>query len=578
MTSVFESSTNKKIWNFSPAIIPGCVLWLDAADLNTVSTSVSRVTGWKDKSTLPAESKVGGSTGLVVAGTTPSVGTPLNGLNTIAFGGGGILTTTTNVSTLPTGNASGTYFVVARAAASGANPQMMFEYGGSTRNVARTIRGFYFSNESLTSPITDLGTGSQRCETTSAQYTAGTYTIIASTQVGSGADTVTHSGVINGENFSPFPTRTDSEIVTGTAEFNVGGGSLNNAGGTIGFYLTGNVAEILVYSTVLSTAERQQVEGYLAWKWGLSSLITQGAHPYRSTALVKSPYLKPFSLPDILGCVLWLDVSDFKTVTFDADGPVTRWKDKSPVVGTGKVGGSGGLYATGSPTPVFDSVLQNGLATFKFNGSNGFTAANLADTSIPKGNAPGTYFVVGKTTTTSVSGAQMIFQYGNNDRTSKNNRQFYFTENGSKIYTDNNTVGRVKTGDGQYSNSQYSIVTSIQTLESTTLRTNNRINGMEFSGVDFLNNTPASDVDIASNLDAIPVRDTVFSVGRGGPDNTFNLTGNIAEILIYNAVLSVTDILRVEGYLAWKWGLQRGASSIAEKHSFYKFPPATVAS
>jgi hypothetical protein len=41
----------------------------------------------------------------------------------------------------------------------------------------------------------------------------------------------------------------------------------------------GDIAEILVYQGDLSTNQRQQIEGYLAWKWGLQSNLPAN-HPY----------------------------------------------------------------------------------------------------------------------------------------------------------------------------------------------------------------------------------------------------------------------------------------------------------
>jgi hypothetical protein len=40
-----------------------------------------------------------------------------------------------------------------------------------------------------------------------------------------------------------------------------------------------DLAEIIIYSRELNTSERQQVEGYLAWKWGLQSSVVL-KHPY----------------------------------------------------------------------------------------------------------------------------------------------------------------------------------------------------------------------------------------------------------------------------------------------------------
>ena len=44
----------------------------------------------------------------------------------------------------------------------------------------------------------------------------------------------------------------------------------------------GYAAEILIYNAALSTLNRQKVEGYLAWKWGLQTSLPS-SHPYYST-------------------------------------------------------------------------------------------------------------------------------------------------------------------------------------------------------------------------------------------------------------------------------------------------------
>jgi hypothetical protein len=443
----------------------------------------------------------------------------------------------------------------------------MFQYGSTSRSDTGTIRSFYFSSAAGRVPYTDLVTVDDERNRATGQYTVGDYTIISSSQPYS-ATGITSTSYINGNTF------TNNESVTanpniGTTRFSVGAGADTSAP-DLTHYLTGNVAEILVYSTVLSPAEREQVEGYLGRKWGLSGLITRGDHPYRSTALVKSPYLKPFSPIDVSGCVAWFDASDFKTIVFTGAN-VSRWKDKSEVVDFNKVGGSTGVTAT-APSPSTSPILEtmpNGLNTFKFSGSNGFSTTGITSTSIPKGTQPGTYFVVGKTTSSVVGAIQMMFQYGDNPRANYTNRQFYFTDNGRKVFTDVNQTGRVETNIGQYTNGQYSIISSIQTLAITTLNTNSRINGTAF-GVN--NDIPAT---VAAEVASTPST-SVFSIGHGITRTDFNLTGNIGEILIYNVALSEGDRIRIEGYLAWKWGLQRGASSIPETHSFYKFSPATV--
>jgi hypothetical protein len=56
--------------------------------------------------------------------------------------------------------------------------------------------------------------------------------------------------------------------------------------------------------------------------------------------------------------------------------------------------------------------------------------------------------------------------------------------------------------------------------------------------------------------------------GSGYVGNYWN--GNICEIIVYSSDLTSRERQQVEGYLAWKWGIQ---SSLPSTHTYYKFPP-----
>jgi hypothetical protein len=64
-------------------------------------------------------------------------------------------------------------------------------------------------------------------------------------------------------------------------------GSINFTGTTVlqlsssfnGRYLTGFIQEVLIYNSVLTGTQRQELEGYLAWKWGLQKSLP-GSHPF----------------------------------------------------------------------------------------------------------------------------------------------------------------------------------------------------------------------------------------------------------------------------------------------------------
>jgi hypothetical protein len=44
---------------------------------------------------------------------------------------------------------------------------------------------------------------------------------------------------------------------------------LNAGNGGAGQNWSGNIYEILMYNSVLSTTDRQKMNGYLSWKWNL---------------------------------------------------------------------------------------------------------------------------------------------------------------------------------------------------------------------------------------------------------------------------------------------------------------------
>jgi hypothetical protein len=45
--------------------------------------------------------------------------------------------------------------------------------------------------------------------------------------------------------------------------------------------MLGFVTEVVYTNTALSTTDRERLEGYLAWKWGLEANLPAG-HPFRN--------------------------------------------------------------------------------------------------------------------------------------------------------------------------------------------------------------------------------------------------------------------------------------------------------
>ena len=62
----------------------------------------------------------------------------------------------------------------------------------------------------------------------------------------------------------------------------LGIGVFSRPGGGLDTYDNTRLSEVLLINATLSTTNRQKLEGYLAWKWGLEANLPAG-HPYKTT-------------------------------------------------------------------------------------------------------------------------------------------------------------------------------------------------------------------------------------------------------------------------------------------------------
>ena len=92
---------------------------------------------------------------------------------------------------------------------------------------------------------------------------------------------------------------TSSSTTNMVANFEIGNWTLKEYGGDRTF--NGGIGQFIHYNKILSTTEIQQVEGYLAWKWGLQTNLPN-THPYYSTsptitAQTTNPTITNFTIP-----------------------------------------------------------------------------------------------------------------------------------------------------------------------------------------------------------------------------------------------------------------------------------------
>jgi hypothetical protein len=300
--------------------------------------------------------------------------------------------------------------------------------------------------------------------------------------------------------------------------------------------------EVIVYNTELTGAQRQTVEGYLAWKWGLQNQLPP-FHMYASTAPNSTTSLNlvfPQTLP---GLQLWLDGKDpLGTGSAPANGAtLTYLADKS-----------GNSYKTTFETQnslqgVYyygQALTTNPTGTYTAGTYPYITAMTSVPTCIVSRIPAGTFF--GNTTVFIVYNSYAnvsapLFtrtippgpgQVGNLGNPVENQ--------GTSFYIGSNNATTFSTG--------YSFYIPSRSIQNVNINQNTGTlsilsNGSsKYSGTATL--TPSDGGSIF----------TLFARGDLGTNTT--LSANLNEALVFNSALTIEQTQRVEGYLAWKWGIQ----------------------
>lgn len=242
--------------SFSPTDISGLILWLDASDNTKVTLSGSLVTAWNDKS----------NTGLNFSSASTFEPTyltaDLNGKNTIQFGASKCMTAgNTQLISDTSGNTLA--YVAKPTSASNFN----------------TILNFYNPTASISTNITydsvhihsgfDFFWGSA-----AGNFHPGMMANLTSYLSAYKQYILTFSG--SGSGISNYTLTFDSTSQSLSAPSSGDLGSAPNAnvigantGSNCSSYLNGNIAEILIYNSVLSGANLSNIESYFTSKWGV---------------------------------------------------------------------------------------------------------------------------------------------------------------------------------------------------------------------------------------------------------------------------------------------------------------------
>ena len=293
---------------------------------------------------------------------------------------------------------------------------------------------------------------------------------------------------------------------------NIGAAFSNNSPSQ---YWNGTICEIIMYNKVVSKTERQAIEGYLAWKWGLQSKLP--GHLYSSNPQT------PFNLSSMGGLFLWLDGKDPLNNGSPPgnDSDMTTWNDKS---GNGyNANCNGSIKYNSNFGPSFNGTYaQNCKIPIKF----------------PNGDTPYSIFAVGQYIRGGTDG--FLFETGGG----ANGYLAIRSQGSSTLITD---------WAGTWLNGRKTYTINKSFVFSTHYQTGGDM-AQYFNGSMDVNIIKPNAHNIASN-----------DIGLG----TNQFPGYISEIIVFTRCLSFNERQKVEGYLATKWGLQ----SNLPNHPYFIKPP-----
>jgi hypothetical protein len=573
---------------FAPTSVTGCSLWLDAADTATITySSGSNVSQWSDKSGLGNNATQSTSTYQPISGSVST-----NGKNVLNFTGKSMIYPTINNTTI-------TVFCIY-------NNKTFVPYGTPV-NVGPFA--FFYA-----APNSKVGIG----------RLAVTDEVLASW---SSAGLTTSQYVIYGGTVSVSGNTTSFLYFNGTQVATVsvnssGGISAYSVGDSINNITSGNIAEVLIYNSVLSTTDRQKVEGYLAWKWGLQTSLP-GAHPYYGaapsggtstvTTTTSKNILSNPSRPLVISTLapfptnIQLISATTTSLTFSFTAPTTGSTPSSytPYVNGSASTGSGtpssyaisGLTAGTSyqitmaanvgggtfvPTSIsgctawWDGADPNGTGVLPANGASITTWADKSGNGYnATASSAATYSLSSKSVTFSNN-----YYTSNHPATPTNETCFIVynvTNTNGYMFMIGTAVGGREVG---LQDSKTSVAMGNSYISWGAVSTGVGTVGQSYLVTGQISNGPSNtyiSVNGALTLVGPTAMGSSFTNGVTTGLGRENLVsgpfyGNIMEVLFYNSVLSTSDRQKVEGYLAWKWNIQ---SNLPGAHPYYSSSPNT---
>ena len=501
-------------FGFTPLSITGCQLWLDGADPagnRVIPANGATVSTWNDKS----------GNGYTAAAT----GSPTY------VAGGGV-------------NFNGSSYFLNQTFSQNLSQRSIFIVFQETTNTQ-------FAGVFSIIPTPSSGNDQSSTNGLSSEITNNTLIFVGNSigyqsSIGSGnplpkgiyhdsMNGTIGSGYFNGTN----ATNVTAGYTAGTCSGYGLGGRWQGGSMSGSYRLNGVIYEILFFNSVLGTTQRQQVESYLAQKWGTTASLPVG-HPGLTTTVFKADYIKnsaiirnsarpipyfaAFSPRQIPGCSLWMDGADSSTMT-TASGYISAWTSK----GTNALSFT---QATSSKQPLLVANVYNGYSVVRCINPGDPVVNVFIDTvnnAVLQTGASFCIFIVHNPTI--ANGSPFCFQNGGGNRIA-----CHLTENGNVVF-DTPNVRLTYAAPGNYLTSGLKLDVFWSVANAINYRASGTATASASAG-------PSSWID------------GTLTFGSFTPTQTsYYYQTDIGEIIWFNTALALTQVQQVESYLAQKWGL-----------------------
>jgi hypothetical protein len=494
---------------FNPSRLNNLSLWLDAQAINTISATAGLVNTISDKSSISNTFITG------VGYVKPIVSNTLVGQPSIFFPPGSQMKSSVSSGLVSSKSVFMVYECISPQSA------MRFAVGN---DVSGQAFGFAQSNSTVYSPY-QYGYGDTK-------WTVDANTYILPNFVSGIVDA--SATMIRGDyNFNAGAIVRETALINSIANtpYILGTSPVSSS---VFVSASFHVCEIIAYNRALSTTERQMIEGYVAWKWNMVSRLPIG-HPYQRFPPSGEQVVDPSTPSNIFtGLVSWIDMADSSTYTLSG----TTLKTLND-----KVIGGGSFTLSGNPNTLQMSTI-GGLPSVVFGGNNTGVSTPLTNQFLyktlpmsPQGCAFAVMIPITQYTATKLG----MLGWGAPGNSSNNAGLGYNVP--SVAVT---TLQSYNTGTSVFYGPSFS-----QVIGSPTILFWAWYGGNMFY-LSSNGNTILSSTQTAGFYNPASTNN-IFYVGN---DGGYGAQFNLGEMCVYNGFLETPFRNIMEGYLAWKWGIQ----------------------